>query len=106
MQQRKVNNQQHIVCQKGLQHKEDTYPILYFGLLDIVFDNFIRLRAIHSLTLKLSIHRLMVAPSGGGYNNSVCAIVEVVTEPVMKQYTVFFEFAGGFTVSGMEEHVL
>ena len=48
----------------------------------------------------------MVAPSGGGYNNSVCAIVEVVTEPVMKQYTVFFEFAGGFTISGMEEHVL
>ena len=59
-----------------------------------------------ALNLKLIIYRLMVAPSGGGYNKSVCAIAELVTEPVMKKYTVFFKFPGGFTISAMEEHLL
>ena len=48
----------------------------------------------------------MVAPPGGGYNNDIWAIAEVVTKPVMKQYTVFFEFAGDFAISWMEEHLL
>ena len=56
--------------------------------------------------LNLISNRLMVAPPGGGYNNDIWAIAEVVTKPVMKQYTVFFEFAGGFTISCMEEHLL
>ena len=58
------------------------------------------------LNLKLIIYRLMVAPSGCGYNNNSCIVAEVVSQPVMKTYTVFFEFPGGFAISGMEEHLL